>query len=97
MAATWPRLSEDKIAAKLWLDDLAGLADVEAADAAFRVLRNGLRFAPSWAEFLETYHQQRARLADERRAVADRTQLGAWTPDRRAQGRSALFTALSPT
>lgn len=72
--ATWPRRTVDEHADRLWLTDLADLANLDAAWQAFRLFRRGSRYAPSPAEFLVCYRQQVARRASSRLEVEQRAQ-----------------------
>jgi hypothetical protein len=54
MSATWPNFTTGELGARLWLDDLVPLRHVTAV-AAFRALRHEATFAPSPAEFHQSY------------------------------------------
>ena len=55
LRATWPRLAQDEVADRLWLEDLSGLG-YETALKAFRYLRDNEKHTPSWAVFIEAYN-----------------------------------------
>jgi len=66
MRATWPRLAQDEVADRLWLEDLVEL-DAEVAHKVWRRLRDREQRTPSWALFKETYD--------------DRSQVGSHHPE----------------
>lgn len=57
MRGTWPRLAQDEIADRMWLEDLIR-CDRKCALEAFRGLRDSLDRAPTWSMFLESYRAQ---------------------------------------
>lgn len=58
LRASWPRLAQDEVADRLWLEDLMRL-DHDDALKAFRLLRDTSETTPSWAHFLRAYERGR--------------------------------------
>jgi hypothetical protein len=93
MQATWSGLADDDIANRLWLGDLAGRANTEAACAAFRQLRDEQDRAPAWSKFLRTYRAIVGRAPPHRRAIT--ASADDWTPPTEEQ-KARLHALLEP-